>query len=91
MLFSPLDSPEAGVELDLRWAGAGGPPRPAGQRLRLLRTLYPGERLVMPLPLMPPPALEDGGPWDLHVVPVRRDGRDVALDAPCIVRVVPEG
>ena len=90
VLFSSGDAPGPGVELDLRWARSGEPPRPAGQRVRLPRTLYPGERLVMPVPLMPPPALDDGGPWDLHIVPEQADGTRVALERPCILRVVGE-
>ena len=90
VLFSPADSRERGLVLDLRWARRGGDPRSFGQRVRLARTLYPRERLVMPIPLMPPPALEESGPWDLHVVPVRPDGGPVALVRPCVLRVAAE-
>ena len=91
VVFGPADSPAHGLELDLQWARPGQAPRPAGQRVRLPRTLYPGERLVMPVPLMPPPGLDEAGPWDLHVVPVQADGTRVPLDRPCVLRVVPEG
>jgi hypothetical protein len=87
VLQSPRESREEGVELELRWSGASA----STQRLPLSRTLYPTERLVIEVPLMPPPELEGRGPWTLHVVPVRRDGRPVTLQSPCVVRVVPEG
>lgn len=88
--FSPADSPNRGVELDLRWAPAGGTPRSSGQRVRLARTLYPGERLEMQVPLSPPSSLEHRGPWDLYVVPVHAGGMAVPLQRPCVLRVLPD-
>jgi hypothetical protein len=86
VLLSPLDSREAGIDLELRWAGAAG----ATQRLPLPRTLYPTERITAELPLMPPPVLEGRAPWTVNVVAVARGGRTIALEAPCVVRVVAE-
>ena len=85
VLFSPDESADAGVHLELRWKGA-----PEAQRLRLARTLYPQERLVMDVPLQPPSAVERQPPWAVQVVPVRHDGRVIPLESPCELRVVPE-
>jgi hypothetical protein len=85
VLFSPDESPDRGIDLELRWKGAREP-----QRLRLPRTLYPRERLVTEIPLQPPSELEGRKSWTVQIVPVRRGGRVIPLESPCELIVIAE-
>jgi hypothetical protein len=79
--------PSGNAALELRWRHVPSGLEDRTQRLRLPRVLHPGDEVQLEVPLVPPPTVTGGGPWDVAVVPVTSDGAGMALEAPCTVRV----
>ena len=77
---------EPGNALELRWRQADGA-EDRTQRLRLPRVLYPGESAHVEVPLVPPPAVDHGGPWEVRLVPVSLQGAEIRTDAPVVISV----
>ena len=75
------------VALELRWRRVPSGPEDRTQRLRLPRVLHPGDEVRVEVPLVPPPSVTGGGPWDVAVVPVTTAGAQIALEAPPTIRV----
>jgi hypothetical protein len=72
---------EAAVAVSLAWRRVPGGPADTTQQLRLPEVLFPGERLSVDVPLVPPPAVDGRGPWQVTLSLVALDGAVVPVEA----------
>ena len=76
------------VALELRWRSAAGV-LDRSQRLSL-PVAFPGERVDVDVPLVPPSSVDGRGPWELSLVPVTVDqGHEIAVDKRATITVAP--
>lgn len=79
---------DRGVEIGLKWRGERRA-SPHEQRLQIPYPLYPGDRVMMALPLVPPAEVRDRGPWQVAITPIEHDGSPIPVEQACVVEVLP--
>ncbi len=80
-------APPRPIQLALQWRALQRRLPLGEQRLDLPRELYPAERVVIDVPLVPPDELRDHGPWKVTIKPVELDGTEVPVDAALVIDV----
>jgi hypothetical protein len=70
----------APIALELRWRSLPAGPVDRTQQLALPRVLFPGEAFRVEVPLVPPPSVDGGGPWEIALVAVGVEGAEVSSE-----------
>jgi len=81
------ETERSGVALELRWRSLPAGPADRSQRLRIPRVAFPGDRVHLEVPVVPPPGVDGAGPWEVGLALVTLDGVEIGVEESPVVRV----